>query len=218
MSFDIKVLGASITSLPEEYLIMYNYLNEEEKERLESYYFLKDKLLFLLGRYLLKKGIQTIFGLDFADSALKFNKYGKPFLRDNKKINFSISHSKEMVLVAFAQYPIGIDIEYKGQHPDENLINDLFFTSCEISYLKSLSKKYRKDMFYKMWTLKEAYVKTIGLGMSAKPNKINVMQKNILRYNRNKYKVKSLNLLPTYSCSISYDVRLSDSINFLSFN
>lgn len=96
------------------------------------------------------------------------SEYGKPYFTDIPYVDFSISHSENLVAcsicVSKEQKPmIGIDCEniYKK---DPLPIAERFFTKKEIEMI-SLSENKAKT-FTSLWTKKEAYLKLLGKGLS----------------------------------------------------
>ena len=122
-----------------------------------------------LGRALLTQGINELFHLhltcDEIDAVLKYDSNGKPYLPDNPEICFNITHCDQLVACAFQDRPIGIDAETPGYFP-EVLINRAL-SEKEKCFLqsKSTSISEREEWFYRLWTLKEAYVKKSGIGV-----------------------------------------------------
>ena len=58
--------------------------------------------------YLIKKGLYKYFNID--KFKIMYTKNGKPYL--NNGIYLSISHDREIVVVALSNVPVGIDIQY----------------------------------------------------------------------------------------------------------
>ena len=58
--------------------------------------------------YLIKKGLHKYFNID--KFKIMYTKNGKPYL--NNGIYLSISHDREIVIVALSNVPVGIDIQY----------------------------------------------------------------------------------------------------------
>ncbi len=93
---------------------------------------------------------------------------GKPYFADTPYIDFSISHSENLVACSICiskeQNPIiGIDCEtiYKK---DPMPITERFFTKNEIEIISSSDNI--KKAFTILWTKKEAYLKLLGEGLS----------------------------------------------------
>ena len=85
---------------------------------------------------------------------------GKPYLAKEPDIHFNLSHSGEWAVCAISSSPVGIDI----QHCDEGRrdVASRFFHREEIRYLDSLPQFRRDEGFYRLWTLKESFVKATG--------------------------------------------------------
>jgi len=89
---------------------------------------------------------------------------GKPILKENSQIHFNISHSKEMILCTISDSPIGCDIEKMGYLRIN--IADRFFHEKEYKKISSeTDDNKKKELFYKYWTAKESYIKSIGTGL-----------------------------------------------------
>jgi 4'-phosphopantetheinyl transferase len=99
---------------------------------------------------------------------IDYSSKGKPFLKTRPDIQFSISHTSDYVAVALSDNEIGIDIEHLrlGKHH----IARRFFTDEENNYLSRLPLSDFDVAFTKLWTLKEAYAKCTGTGISGSFN------------------------------------------------
>ncbi len=102
----------------------------------------KRRIEHCLGRFLLKSSAK-LFGIDNPQIEIVNN---KPCFK-NCSLHFSISHSKDIVLVAFYQSNIGIDIE---------AFSDRDFVKLAKRY--SL-KDEQPETFYSFWTEYEATIK-----------------------------------------------------------
>ena len=126
----------------------------------------KNKKLSVAGESLVKKAIAQEFDIDKNDIILCRNENGKPYTED-VKVEFSISHSKDIVVCAISDAPVGIDIE-KIRDVNLNVAKRLF-TPDEQEYVFQ-NDNFSKQRFFEIWTKKEAYVKRLGLGITHFPN------------------------------------------------
>ncbi len=110
-----------------------------------------------LAYSLLCDELKKHYNLQLSDLLIIENEFGKPEFAD-KKVHFNISHSKNAVACVLSDFPVGVDVEVI-KHIRSNVMNKCFSTS-ERAYVKS-----PRD-FYRIWTLKEAYVKCLGCGIS----------------------------------------------------
>ncbi len=96
---------------------------------------------------------------------LRTGKYGKPYaVSGGKRFFFNISHSHGLLALAADNVPVGIDVE---------LVRDMdlkasrkFAAESESEYIFSgKTEEEKKERFFRIWTLKEAYVKAVGKGL-----------------------------------------------------
>jgi 4'-phosphopantetheinyl transferase len=82
-------------------------------------------------------------------------------------LHFNISHTKGLVAVALAGRPVGIDVEARQYIAEVDRIARLALAPESVLALKALpSEDCRNAMFYRFWTLGEAFIKATGLGVS----------------------------------------------------
>ncbi len=103
-------------------------------------------------------------GIAIAQSPLllSFGKQGKPFLTDVPEIHFNLSHCDGLAVCLFSEYECGADCESIRKFKQRTAER-----VCSAEELAALDKAQDKDyLFTRLWTLKEAYVKAIGIGIS----------------------------------------------------
>lgn len=96
-----------------------------------------------------------------------FGENGKPYFRDYPDIYFNLSHSGEHVLCAISREEVGADIQ---EHRKIKAgIAERFFSDEDRRMLKQVEKGIGeaafRELFYRMWTVKEAHMKLTGIGM-----------------------------------------------------
>jgi len=98
------------------------------------------------------------------------NVHGKPDLipdAGTPPLRFNISHTRGLVAVALTiENDIGIDVEDLEAGRLSMDLASQFFTANEVDYLLRLPTERRQQALYSLWTLKEAYIKAVGLGLS----------------------------------------------------
>lgn len=150
----------------------YTFLSKSRQKKVSRFHHKSDKILSLTAELLCKKIINDIYHIDLKDLHFNNNLYGKPYLYKYNNIDFSISHTENRVIFSVASFLIGLDIELKDRitanYPD--IANNHFSHEEKISLYQSLNP-HRE--FIKIWTKKEAYIKSIGLGLHAPLNQIN---------------------------------------------
>ncbi len=120
-----------------------------------------------LRDYVLERSLELATGKKFHNFEVSYNKYGKPTV--NSDIHFSISHTRGFVCCAVCDVEVGVDAEYI-RPVNTALINKICNTEEKQALL---SGRNGYSEFFKYWTLKESYIKMIGMGLSFPMNKIN---------------------------------------------
>ena len=139
----------------------FNKMPEERKEKILNFHFEKDKKLSLGAGVLLYEGLKD-FGVNSKE--IMYNKNDKPYLKNNE-IFFNISHSENIVICAFSDKEVGVDVE-KINHFEKDVINRVFLEN-------EINDSQNKDIFYtKLWTSKESLMKYLGTGLSLDPKAI----------------------------------------------
>ena len=93
----------------------------------------------------------------------RYGEHGKPEITDFPK-RFNLSHSGDYVVCAVSDGKVGVDIQ--KWVPFKERTAERFFAPEEWKLLQSLPVEQRTEMFYRLWTRKEAYGKYTGLGIS----------------------------------------------------
>lgn len=100
-------------------------------------------------------GKLTTARLDFAVA-----EGGKPYLPNESRLKFNLSHSHEMALVGAAlDVEIGVDVEHRRPMPDYVAMAERFFPPSEAAAVED-----ERD-FFRRWTRIEAAVKATGVGL-----------------------------------------------------
>ena len=128
---------------------IFDMLNEVQKNKV-----VKNKRK-IMSYYLLEKYIRNNnLNIDIKD--MKYNINGKPYF-DNG-FNFNISNKDDITILVTSKYVIGCDIE-KIIDYNPNIVDYYFNDNEKLELLKSSNKNYT---FFKIYTLKESYIKMMG--------------------------------------------------------
>lgn len=154
----IKVYMTDVTNLPDpqEYPEILNGLSDSRIHKTMRYRQIKDRKQSLGAGLLLKKCLEE-YGIDIEE--IRCGEHGKPEIDG---IYFNLSHSQDMVVCVVSDKPVGCDIEKIGE--ERKGIAERFFTKNERSYLESFDSERRNREFYRLWTMKESYIKMTGEG------------------------------------------------------
>ncbi len=131
----------------------------------------------------LAAGLVTDIGLQIYGLREKDMKYcstgkGKPAFLNHPEIKFNISHAGHFAVAAFSEeFEPGIDIESSLRI--SNRIIYSFFTEGERELILSCpDENSRRLMFGRIWTMREAFVKSTGLGMAVPRNTYETVMKD----------------------------------------
>ena len=112
--------------------------NTSELKRVE-----KRKLQSQMGRHLAKQIAEVFYDVKNSEIIVENE---KPKFK-NSELCFNISHSKDIIAVAFDIMPLGLDIEYMKERDFKTLLERYNINSDS------------KDLFYQFWTEYEAEIK-----------------------------------------------------------
>ena len=151
----------------------------------------EDMLRSLVGECLCRAMIAESFNLSHNSLEFSASDLGKPFLSECSSIHFNITHSGNWVGCAVSNAPVGIDIErHKSMNTD---IAERFFSVEETEFIKERADEYT-ERFFRIWTLKESYIKAIGKGLHCPLNSFSVISNNMIKQYVTNGEVGKLNI------------------------
>jgi 4'-phosphopantetheinyl transferase len=148
-------------------------LNESERQQCASLHEqLRDEAL--LTRVLARTVLSRYAPL--APAAWDFERAvnGKPRVVEGAApgLEFNLSHSHGWVVCAVSRgMAVGVDVEYCDGQRDFMRLAHRYFLPAEVAALEARNGEFQRDLFYELWTLKEAWSKfrggNIGSAMGA---------------------------------------------------
>lgn len=137
----------------------------ERQERINRFKFPEDALRTLTADILSRWLLCRQLGIKNKDILLTYNANGKPLLQGVDDLHFNNSHSGKWVVSAISPLPVGIDVELISEM-DLGIASHCF-SHQEFLDLSALDDdQSRLEYFFDLWTLKESYIKAVGLGLS----------------------------------------------------
>lgn len=113
-----------------------------------------------------------LFNIDYSEStATEKNRYGKPSLTDFPDIKYNLSHADGISVCIISDVECGIDCENVREYRPNVLKRA--FSDDERNMILSVPENQRDLLFFRLWTLKESYIKAIGTGLSFPLNEVN---------------------------------------------
>jgi len=121
----------------------------------------------IAGRVLLRRALSHAVGdrIEPRDWRLTVEPNGKPVVAAGwPPLHFSISHTDQIaVVVVSGAFPIGVDVETVNEGPSRDLIATCCCPSERLLFNATAPHQLSHE-FTRLWTLKEAYAKMIGVG------------------------------------------------------
>lgn len=156
-------------------------LDDDERER--SRRFATDELRrrWAIGRGAVREILAGYLGVAARDvqivpqpCAACGRPHGKPALAPPAGgLHFNVSHTGELLLVAVAQgREVGIDAEPHGRARPLASTARSWLADPETRALERLPPEEREQALLRLWTLKEAYLKAVGVGLNADPREV----------------------------------------------
>ena len=113
---------------------------------------------------LLRECLRT-YGIAYSeDTPVDKNDMGKPSLAEHPDIHFNLSHAKGIAACIVTDRECGIDCE-QVRKCSQGVMRRAF-TESERTLVEALPEDQQDLMFTRIWTLKESYVKALGIGVS----------------------------------------------------
>jgi 4'-phosphopantetheinyl transferase len=139
-----------------------------ERSRLERYRHDTDRSMFLLGRAMAKSMVGRALGVSAAAWEWREGPHGRPEVADPQSpIRFSVAHSAGVVICAVARdRDVGADVEDLHRRPPDPLVVSRYCSPGEAADIQRADRQSWVARFLSYWTLKEAYLKARGLGIS----------------------------------------------------
>lgn len=162
----IKTFFMDIRQLQEHtvYEKALSYISPYRRQKIALLKHQKDKDRSLAAALSLHQAL-TEYGLEERMMEYDTGAQGKPYFRYHPEICFSLSHSGDYAICSIGEETIGNDIE---QIRDGRLgVAERFFAADEVLWIKQAETAEEKDgRMFRLWTLKESFLKVTGLGMS----------------------------------------------------
>lgn len=141
-------------------------LTDDERSRADRFVMERDRDRFTVARAFLRDVLGRHLGIRADRVRFRLQPAGKPLL-EGGHLRFNLSHSGDRALLAVTlDREVGVDLEALRPLRDACLLAERYFAPGEIATLRSVPAAGRDAAFLRCWTLKEAYVKGVGGGLS----------------------------------------------------
>jgi 4'-phosphopantetheinyl transferase len=146
------------------------WLSVEERDRMQKFHAPRHRHTYLVAHALVRGALARELGCAPSELMFENNAFGKPNLvwpDTSAKLEFNLSHTEGMCVVALSNSSrVGCDVESLNQPDLEVDIARNFFTPEESEEILMHSPAQQVQRLLTYWTLKEAYIKAEGQGLS----------------------------------------------------
>ena len=144
-------------------------LSADERTRCDRFHFSHDRRDYAVAHDLLRRSLSRYSPVPPAEWRFDTDQYGKPSIKRSGEPSpsFSLSHTRGLVACAIASgMQVGVDVERVERNIATTDLAERYFSPDEAAALRHCHENARTRRFAELWTLKEAYIKAIGLGLS----------------------------------------------------
>lgn len=145
-------------------------LDAEERRRHGRFLFDEHRHLYLTAHGLVRTTLSRYLDVPPQDWRFAFNNYGRPEIANSlagPPLRFNLSHTRGMAVCAVSwERDLGVDVEDVERKNLTVAIADRYFSPHEVRDLHARPPDQQHRGFFDYWTLKEAYIKARGMGLS----------------------------------------------------
>lgn len=184
-----------------------NLLSIAESEAAGRFVFEKDRTRYVAAHCALRTVLAGYTGCAPGEIVFGSTENGKPFIdagRNGTSIHFNLSHSGAFALIGVCQSgPVGVDTEEIRPNVDYANLARSNFSSNETSWLRRQPETEQLRAFYRLWVVKEAFLKAVGAGLSKPLNEVEVdlsRDSDILQ--DSDWRAEELNVIPNHASAV----------------
>jgi len=157
---------------PQSTAAMARSLSAPERERAARFGTDALRRRWIVGRATLRSLLGAKLGVEPHAVELKAGRRGRPELATPRGLDFNVSHTQAVALIAIADAlppvtRVGVDIERADRAVNSDGLARKFLTERERAALAPLDGDSRRRRFLRLWTCKEAMSKATGDALSA---------------------------------------------------
>ncbi len=145
-------------------------LSDEERAKAARFMFAHDRDCYVAAHALVRATLSACFARAPQDWTFVTNAWGKPRVAASDasaRLSFNLSHTRGCVAVAVAlDREVGVDVERMAPDRADEAVARQLFAPAEFAAYHDEPEAQRAEAFFDFWTLKEAYIKAVGLGVA----------------------------------------------------
>jgi 4'-phosphopantetheinyl transferase len=166
-----------------------------ERERGESFLRLEVGERWTASRRALRQVLSGYLDEPPAEIAIELGEHGKPRLEGESDLEFNLSHSGDIALVAVSQRrPVGVDVERIEPTRDLLALAERALGPEDVAKVRSAASNKRPAVFYESWVRHEARLKCLGAGLTGPVSSVAM-------------EVQNLDVAPGYAAAVAVATR-----------
>ncbi len=156
----------------------FSWLSLEERVHCQKFRTERSRHDYLSARGLCRATLSRYTGVDPPDWSFGTSLNGKPEIigpTEFKSLRFNLAHTSGLVICIVSRVgEVGVDTEETSRSVDIAQVARHFLSRREQARLENLSGHQRVARFFEQWVLREAYLKGIGRGIGAAPERFTI--------------------------------------------
>ena len=145
---------------------LHAFLSDRERQACQSMGSSHRWKEYLLSRVLTRSCLSAYTGIEIRELEFVREPHGKPGLK-NPSVQFNLSHTEGLIALSVSRHSVGIDLENTDlvkMRRNWPLVAERYFSPAERDYLGCQPAELQPLHFFRIFTLKEATLKTRGRG------------------------------------------------------
>ncbi|MBX9791564.1 MAG: 4'-phosphopantetheinyl transferase superfamily protein [Pirellulales bacterium] len=146
------------------------WLSSAEQAQRRRFVFDNDRRLYWISHVLVRAVLASYLRCDPAEIEFAANRFGRPEVFGPAawpRLRFNLSHTRGLACCAVSwSRDVGVDVEDANRREVGPDVAEHFFSTAEVAELRGHADQEQQRQFFRYWTLKEAYIKARGMGLS----------------------------------------------------
>lgn len=149
---------------------LYGLLDAAERERAGRFRFERDRHIYIVAHALTRTVLARFTDVPAQAFSFVAGPHGRPEIERPSlpvRLRFNLSHTTGLVACAVSLvHDVGVDVECRSRRADIEGLSRQVLAPAEAAALAALTGESARARFFEYWTLKEAYIKAVGAGLS----------------------------------------------------
>ncbi len=144
------------------------WLHPDEVARADRFRFDADRLAYIGAHALLRSLLASVGQYPAGEWRFVSDERGKPEIDPAlaSPLRCNLSHSRGLVAAAVSyRHDVGVDVERIDRAPRFGDLARRYFSADEVALVRSDAADGGREAFFRLWTLKEAFIKATGEGL-----------------------------------------------------